>query len=183
MFLEGLPGIPPERKVDFGIDLFQDTQLISIPPYHIALAVLKELKNFLDKGFIRPSISLLSAMVLFERKKDGSLQMCINYRQLNKVTIKNKYSLLRIDDLFDQLQGATHFSKIDLSSGYHQLKVRECDIPKITLQTRFGHFEFVVISFGLSNAPAMYMDLMNWVFKSFLDSFLVVIIHDILIYS
>ena len=131
----------------------------------MALAELKELKeqlkDLLDKGFIRPSVSPWGAPVLFVRKKDGSLRMCIDYRQLNKVTVKNKYPLPRIDDLFDQLQGASYFSKIDLRSHYHQLKVRECDIPKTTFRTRYGHFEFFVMSFGLTNAPATFMDLMN----------------------
>ncbi|KAH0712645.1 hypothetical protein KY289_008604 [Solanum tuberosum] len=143
----------------------------------------EELKDLLDKGFIRPSVSHWGAPVLFVRKKDGSLKICIDYRQLNKVTIKNKYPLLRIDDLFDQLQGATCFSKIDIKSGYHQLRVRECDIPKTTFRTRYGHYEFLVMSFGLTNAPAASMDLMNRVFKTYLDMFVIVFIGGILIYS
>ena len=123
VFPEDLPGIPPKREIEFGIDLLPDTQPISIPPYRMAPAELKELKeqlkDLLEKGFIRPSISPWGAPVLFVRKKDGSLRMCIDYRQLNKVTVKNRYPLPRIDDLFDQLQGANYFSKIDLRSGYH----------------------------------------------------------------
>ena len=119
------------------------------------------------RGFIRPSISPWGAPVLFVRKKDGSLRMCINHRHLNKVTVKNRYPLPRIDDLFDQLQGASYFSKIDLRSDYHQLRVRECDIPKTTFRTRYGHYEFVVMSFGSTNAPAAFMDLMNRVFKQY----------------
>ncbi|WMV41428.1 hypothetical protein MTR67_034813 [Solanum verrucosum] len=153
----------------------------------MAPAELKELKaqlkDLLDKGFIQPSISPWGAPVLFVKKNDGSLRMCIDYRQLNKVTIKNKYPLPRIDDLFDQLQGASYFSKINLRSGYHQLRVRGVDVPKTAFQTRYNHFEFLVMSFGLTNAPAAFMDFMNRVFRNFLDSFVIVYIDDILIYS
>ena len=121
--------------------------------------------------------------MLFVRKKDGSLRMCIDYRQLNKVTVQNRYPLPRIDDLFDQLQGASYFSKIDLLSGYHQLRVRECDIPKIAFQMRYGHYEFIVMSFGLTNAPTAFMDLKNRVFRQYLDMFVIVFIDDILVYS
>ena len=146
------------------------------------LKELKEqLKDLLDKGFIRPSISPWGAPVLFVRKKDGSLRMCIDYRQLKKVTVKNKYPLPRIDYLFDQLQGASYFSKIDLYFGYHQLKVRECGIPKTTFQTRYGHFEFLLISFRLTNIPAAFMDLMNRVFRPYLEMFVIVFIDDILV--
>ena len=127
--------MPPDREIDFGIDLLLDTRPIFSPPYRMAPAEQKELKeqleNLLDKSFIRPSVSPWGAPVRFMQNKDGSLRMCIDYRQLNKVTFKNKYPLPRIDDLFDQLQGAKFFSKIDLRSGYYQLKVRESDIPKI----------------------------------------------------
>ncbi|KAL4017963.1 hypothetical protein IC575_021546 [Cucumis melo] len=187
VFSDELPGLPPPREVDFAIELEPGTAPISRAPYRMAPAELKELKvqlqELLDKGFIRPSVSPWGAPVLFVKKKDGSMRLCIDYRELNKVTVKNRYPLPRIDDLFDQLQGATVFSKIDLRSGYHQLRIRDGDIPKTAFRSRYGHYEFVVMSFGLTNAPAVFMDLMNRVFKDFLDSFVIVFIDDILIYS
>ena len=185
VFPVDLPSIPPEWEIDFGIDLLLDTQHISIPPYRMAPAELNELKeqlkDLLDKGFIRPSISPWGAPVLFVKKKNGSLHMCIDYRQLNKVTIKNKYPFPRIDDLFDQLQGTSYFSKIDLRSGYHQLRERGVDIPKMTFRTRYGHYEFAVMSFGLTKAPTTFMYLMNRVFRQYLDMVVIVFIDDILI--
>ena len=152
----------------------------------MAPAELRELKaqlqELLGKDFIRPSASPWGAPVLFVKKKDGSFRMCIDYRQLNKVTIKNRYPLPRIDDLFDQLQVACTFSKIDLKSGYHQLKIRATDVPKTAFPTRYGHFEFLVMSFGLTNAPAAFMSLMNEIFKPYLDLFVIVFIDDILVY-
>ena len=153
----------------------------------MAPAEMKELKtqlqDLLDKGFIRPGVSPWGAPVLFVKKKDGSMRLCVDYRELNKATIKNRYPLPRIDDLFDQLQGSCVFSKIDLRSGYHQLKVKPEDVSKSAFRTRYGHFEFLVMPFGLTNAPAAFMDLMNRVFQSYLDQFVVVFIDDILIYS
>ncbi|GJR96811.1 putative reverse transcriptase domain-containing protein [Tanacetum coccineum] len=135
-------------------------------PYRLAPSEMKELseqlKELSDKGFIRPSSSPWGAPVLFIKKKDGSFRMCIDYWELNKLTVKNRYPLPRIDDLFDQLQGSSVYSKIDLRSGYHQLRVREEDIPKTTFRTRYGHYEFQVMPFGLTNAPAVFMNLMNW---------------------
>ena len=117
------------------------------------------------------------------KKKDGTIRLYIDYRQLNKVTIKNKYSLPRLDDLFDQLQGASVFSKIDLRSGYHQLKIKESDVPKMTFKTHYGHYEFLVMPFKLTNAPVAFMDLMNKVFHPYLNQFIIVFIDDILVYS
>ncbi|GJY48254.1 putative reverse transcriptase domain-containing protein [Tanacetum coccineum] len=142
-----------------------------------------QLKELSDKGFIRPSSSPWRALVLFIKKKDGSFQMCIDYRELNKLTVKNHYSLLRIDDLFDQLQGSSVYSKIDMRSGYHQLRVPEEGIPKTAFRTRYGHYKFQVMPFGLTNASTVFMDLMNQVCKPYLDKFVIVFIDDILIYS
>ncbi|KAA0033475.1 pol protein [Cucumis melo var. makuwa] len=187
VFPEELPGLPPHREVEFAIELELGTVPISRAPYRMAPAELKELKvqlqELLNKGFIRPSVSPWGVPVLFVKKKDGSMRLCIDYRELNKVTVKNRYPLPRIDDLFDQLQGATVFSKIDLRSGYHQLRIKDGDVPKIAFRSRYGHYEFIVMSFGLTNAPAVFMDLMNIVFREFLDTFVIVFIDDILIYS
>ncbi|GJX62289.1 putative reverse transcriptase domain-containing protein [Tanacetum coccineum] len=158
-----------------------------LAPYRLATSEMKELsdqlKELSDKGFIRPSSSPWGAPVLFVKKNDGSFWMCIDYRELNKLTVKNRYPLLRIDDLFDQLQGSSVYSKIDLRLGYHQLRVREEDILKTAFRTRYGHDEFQVIPFGLTNTPVVFMDLMSRVCKPYLDKFVIVFIDDILIYS
>nr|GFB15253.1 putative reverse transcriptase domain-containing protein [Tanacetum cinerariifolium] len=175
------------HQVEFQINLVLGAAPIARAPYRLAPAEMKELANQLqelsDKEFIRPSSSPWGASVLFVKKKDGSFRMCIDYRELNKLTMMNRYPLPRIDDLFDQLQGSSVYSKIDLRSGYHQLRVREEYIPKTAFRTRYGHYEFKVIPFGLINAPAVFMDLMNRVCKPYLDKFVIVFIDDILIYS
>nr|GEW04257.1 putative reverse transcriptase domain-containing protein [Tanacetum cinerariifolium] len=154
VFSEDLSGLPPSREVEFRIDLIHGAMPVAKSPY-----------------------------LLFVKKKDGSFRMCIDYRELNKLTIKNRYPLPRIDDLFDQLQGSQYFSKINLRFGYRQLRVREEDIPKTAFRTRYGHFEFTVMPFGLTNAPAVFMDHMNRVCRPYLDKFIIVFIEDILIYS
>jgi hypothetical protein len=187
VFPEELPGMPPDREVEFVIDLLPGTAPISKRPYRMAVEELKELKKQLtelqEAGYIRPSSSPWGAPVLFVQKKDGSQRMCVDYRSLNDVTVKNKYLLPHIEDLFDQMRGARVFSKIDLRSGYHQMKIRPSDIPKTAFSTQYGLYEFTVMSFGLTNAAAYFMNLMNKVFMEYLDRFVVVFIDDILIYS
>ena len=135
----------------------------------------EQFQELLDKGFIRPSVSPWGAPVLFVKKKDGSMRLCIDCRELNRVTVRNKHPLPRIEDLFDQLQGAQVFSKIDLCFRYHQLNIKTTDVPKTAFRTRYGHYEFLVMPFGLTNAPATFMDVMNRVFKTLLDKFVVVL--------
>jgi hypothetical protein len=173
VFPEELPRLPPDKEIEFSIDLAPGTALISIAPYRMAPVELRELKeqlqDLMQKGSIQPSASPWGAPILFVKKKDGSMRLCIDYRQLNRATIRNRYPLPRIDDLFDQLQGAKVFSKIDLCSGYHQLKIKKEDILKTAFRTRYGHYEFLVMPFGLTNALAAFMDLMNCVFQPYLD--------------
>jgi hypothetical protein len=187
VFPEEFPGMPPDREVEFANNLLPGTAPISKRPYRMSVEELKERKKQLtelqEAGYIRPSSSPWGAPVLFIQKKDGSQRMCVDYRSLNNVTAKNKYLLPRIEDLFDQMRGAKVFSKIDLRSGYHQMRIRPSDIPKTAFSTRYGLYEFTVMSFGLTNAPAYFMNLMNKVFMEYLDRFVVVFIDDILIYS
>jgi hypothetical protein len=187
VFPEDLPGLPPERDVEFVIELKINTAPISRRSYRMPpnkLAEFKtQLQDLLEKGFIRPSSSPWGCPAIFVKKKDQTLQMCVDYRALNEVTIKNKYPLPWIDILFDQLIGARVFSKIDLSLGYHKICIRPEDIPKITFTTWYGLFEYLVMSFGLTNALAHFTYLMNSVFMPELDKFVVVFIDDILIYS
>ncbi|GKC19869.1 putative reverse transcriptase domain-containing protein [Tanacetum coccineum] len=187
VFLDDLSGLPPNREIEFRINLIPGAIPVAKSPYRLAPSEMEELssqlKELQDKGFIRPSSSPWGAHVLFVKKKDGSFIMCIDYRELNKLTIKNRYPLPRIDDLFDQLKGSQYLSKIDLRSGYHQLRVHEDDILKTAFRTRYGHFEFTVTPFGLTNAPAIFMDLMNRVCRPYLDKFVIVFIDNILVYS
>jgi hypothetical protein len=187
VYPEELPGMPPDRDIKFMIELKSGTAPIYKTPFRIAISELAELKEhikeLLKKGFIRPSSSPWGAPVIFVPKKDSTQRLCMDYCALNEVTIKNKYPMSRIDDLFDQLHGTCVFSKIDLRSGYHQLKVRECDIPKTAFISRYGLYKFMVMSFGLTNALAYFMYMVNKVFMEYLDKFVVVFINDILVYS
>jgi hypothetical protein len=187
VFPDDLPGMPPDRDIEFSIELLLGTAPISKRSYRMDVKDLAELKKqieeLLSKGFIYPSSSPWGAPTLFVDKKDGSRRMCVDYRSFNEVTIKNKYPLLPIEDLFDQMRGAKVFSKIDLRSGYHQLKIRMEDIPKTAFTSRYGLYEFTVMSFGLTNAPAYFLYLMKKVFMEYLDKLVVVFINDILVFS
>jgi hypothetical protein len=187
VFPEDLPGLPPKRDVEFVVELKPGIAPISRRSYRMPLNELAELKtqlqDLLEKGFIRPSSSPWGCPAIFVKKKDQTLWMCVDYRPLNEVTIKNKYPLPRIDILFDQLIRAQVFSKIDLRAGYHQICIQPEDIPKTAFTTRYGLFEYLVMSFGLTNAPAHFTYLMYSVFMPELDKFVVVFIDDILIYS
>lgn len=188
VFPKDLPKqLPPHRSIDHKIELVPGSTPPSRPVYRMSPAELDELKKqlteLLDHGFIRPSKSPYGAPVLFVKKKDGSIRMCIDYRMLNKITIKNKYPLPRVDELLDRLQGAKWFSKIDLRSGYHQIRISEGDIEKTAFRTRYGHYEFLVLPFGLTNAPATFMRLINDILNPHLDEFVIAFIDDILIYS
>jgi hypothetical protein len=182
-----VPRLPPKRDIDFSINLIPGADPVSKATYRMSTSKLKEmqlqLEELLKKGYIHPSVSPWGSLVLFVKKKDGMLRLCIDFRQLNKVTVKNKYPLLRIDDLFDQLKDAKIFSKIDLRSRYHQVRIKDEDINKTSFRTRYGHYEFTVVPFGLSNAPAIFMCLMNGVFRDYLDKFVIVFLDEILVYS
>nr|GEX60461.1 putative reverse transcriptase domain-containing protein [Tanacetum cinerariifolium] len=186
VFPKELLGLPPVLQVEFQIDLILGVEPVARAPYRLPPSMQKlsnQLQELADRGFIRPSTSPWGAPVLFVKKKDGYFRMCIDYLELNKLIVKNRYPLPRINDLFDQLQGLSVYLKIDLRSGYHQLRVRDADIPKTAFKTRYRHYEFQVMSFGLTNAPDVFMDLMNHVCKPYLDKFVIVFIDDILIYS
>jgi len=187
VFPEEVSGLLPRREVEFSIDLVSGTGPVSMAPYRMAPMELVELKKQIEelmaKQFIRPSTLPWGAPVLLVKKKDGSSRLCVDYRQLNKMTIKNKYPLPRIDDLMDQLHGSAVFSKIDLRSGYHQILVKDDDVQKTAFRSKYGHYEYVVMPFGVTNAPAVFMNYMNRIFQPFLDKFVVVFIDDIFIYS
>ena len=188
VFPEELNELPPMREVDHAsIDLIVDAAPIAKAPYRHSLAqnveLENQLKDLLSKGYIRPSKSPWGALVLFVKKKDGLLRLCVDYRGLNKLTIKNKFPLPRIDNIFDHLYRSKIFSKIDLKSGYHQIRIKESDIEKIGFRLHLGHYEYVVMPFGLTNAPATFMTLMNSLFHDHLGKFVLVLIDDILIYS
>jgi hypothetical protein len=175
------------KGTTFVIELIPGTAAISKRAYRVSGPELVELKKQIDelseKGYIRPSTSPWATPVLFVEKKDGTKRMCIDYRALNEVTIRNKYRLPKLEDLFDQQREATMFSKIDMRSGYHQLRIQPSDILKTTFITKYGLYEYTVMYFGLKNVPAFFMNLMNSVFMDYLDKFVVVFIDDILIYS
>jgi hypothetical protein len=182
-----VPGLPPKRDINFSINLMPGAAPVSKAPYRMSTPELKELhlqlEEILKKGYIRPSVSPWGAPILFLKKKYGTLRLCIDFRQLNKVTVKNKYPLPRIDDLFDQLKDAKIFLKIDLRSGYHQVRIKDEDISKTTFRTRYGHYDFTVVPFGLTNVPAIFMCLMNGVFRNYLEKFVIVFLDDVLVYS
>jgi hypothetical protein len=182
-----VPGLPPKRDIDFSINLVPGAAPVSKTPYRMSTPELRELQmqleEILKKGYIRPSVSPWGAPFFLVKNKVGTLILCIDFRNLKKVIVKNKYPLPRIDDLFDELKDAKIFSKIYLSSGYHQVSIKEEHISKTAFRTRYGHYEFIVVSFGLSNAPVVFMCLMNGVFREYLDKFVIVFLHDIIIYS
>ena len=179
--------LPPRREVDHKIEVIPGSEPPSKAPYRLnqkeLLELKKQLNDLLSRGYIRPSKSPYGAPVLFVDKKDGKLRMCIDYRALNKVTIKNNYPLPRIDDLFDRLAGAKYFSRIDLKSGYYQIRIADGDIEKTACRTRYGSYEFLVMPFGLCNAPSTFTTLMNTIFREEMDDFVIVYIDDILVYS
>jgi hypothetical protein len=186
MFLDDLPRMPLERAIKFKIELQPGIAPIAKAPYKMSPVEMKELKiqlqGLLDKGYIDPSTSPWSCSALFVEKKDKELHLCVDYQPLNAVTTKNRYPLSRIDILFDQLVGAQVFSKIDLHSGYHQIKIRAEDIPKMAFTVKYGLYEYLVMSFRLTNALAHFMYLMSSVFMPELDQFVMVFVNNILVY-
>jgi hypothetical protein len=187
VFPEEMPRLPLKIDIDFSIDLVLGAVPASKVTYRMSTPKLVELKvqlkEMLDKGYIGSSLSPCGALALFVKKKDGTLRLCIDYRKLNKMTIKNKYPFPRIDDHFDQLIGATVFSNIDLRYVYHQVRIKIEDIHKIKFRMGYGHYQFVVVPFGLTNAPATFMCLINGILSKYLDNFVQVFLDEILVYS
>jgi hypothetical protein len=179
-------GLPPKREIQHEIHLHQDCPLPNIGMYHLSIMkndeIKRQIKELLDKGFIRPSALPCGSLIVLIPKKDGTWRMCVDFRALNKITIKNHYPLPRIDDLLDQLKDAKYFTKLDLRSGYHQVRIAESDIWKTTFKTKQGLFEWLVMPFGLCNAPATFMQVMDDVLHPFLDDFIIVYLDDILIF-
>src|SRR5436190_2531108 len=177
--------MPPQRHIEFKIDLLPGSSPIAMPTYRTAPAendeLQKQITELYQLGFIRRSSSPWGAPVVFAKERDGTLRLCIDYRRLNAMTIKNRFPMPRIDELFDMLQGATCFSKIDLQTGYHQLQVQEENIAKTAFVSHCGHHEFTVMPFELTNAPAVFIDMMSWIFRPYLNKFVVVFVDDILI--
>jgi hypothetical protein len=186
VFQDTLPGLPPKREVQHVIET-GDAKPVTRPPYKMSPLELdelqKQLKELLSLGLIQPSTSPWGAPVLFVKKKNGSMRMCIDYRALNKVTLRNKYPLPRIDECLERLQGASHFTTLDLVSGYHQIRIQPSDVPKTAFSTRYGHYEFLVLPFGLTNAPPTFQNLTNDVLRDYLDKFVIVYLDDILIFN
>jgi hypothetical protein len=180
-----IPGFPPMREIDFLVNLVPGAAPVSKTTYKMITLELKELQMHLEellkKGYIHPCVSPWGAPILFVKKKDGTMRLCIEFRQMNRYIIKNKYPLPQIYDLFDQIRGEKVFSNIDLRVGFHQVRIKEVDIHKRTFRTRYGHYEFVVVPFGLTNVPAVFMCLMNGILKNYLDRFVIVFLDDILI--
>ena len=188
VFPNELPnGLPPKRAVDHAIETIPGSEPPSKSTYRLSYEETAELKkqlgDLLANGHVKPSVSPYGAPVLFVQKKEGTLRLCVDYRALNKITIKNRYPLLRIDELLDKLVNAKYFTKIDLRSGYHQIRIKKEDTQKTAFRTRYGHYEFLVMPFGLTNAPATFMTLMNDIFHEYLDKFVVIYLDDILVYS
>jgi Reverse transcriptase (RNA-dependent DNA polymerase) len=181
------PRLPPERSVAMEIDLEEGTKPVSKPAFRLSPAEMDELKKqlsiLLEMGLIRPSVSPWGAPILFSPKKDGGLRTCLDYRAFNKLAIKNKCPIPRIDEIFDRLQGAQYFTSLYLRSGYYQIRMKDADIPKTCIRTRYGSFEILVMPFRLTSAPSTFQAVMNDVFREYLDEFVMVYIDDILIFS
>lgn len=184
---EAPTGLLPHREVKHTIPLVNDNHIVYKGIYRVSPLELREeekqIGDLPSRGLIRPSTSPFGSPILFVRKMDGSMHMVIDYRALNKITVKNRYPLPRIDDLLDRLQGAKVFSSLDLMSGYHQIRIKDSDIPKTAFRTPWGHYEFLVLPFDLSNAPATFQNVMNNIFAPFINKFVLGCLDDILIYS